>query len=91
MKKVLAILLALVMVFTLVACGKDKPVAADKDYTIRIYSNSNSTERQQWLVAEAAKAGFKISLDNNEVINGDTAAGLPKLAVSSMMEKHMVL
>ena len=76
MKKVLAIVLALAMVFSFAACGKkeEQKVEADKDYVIRIYSNSNSTERQQWLVAEAEKAGFKISLDDNSVINGDTAA-----------------
>ena len=44
------------------------------DYTIRIYSNSNSTERVEWLVAEAAKAGFSISLDTNEVYSGDDKA-----------------
>ena len=27
-------------------------------YTIRIYSNSNSTERTTWLVNEAKEAGF---------------------------------
>jgi len=51
--------------------------AAGEDYsgyTIRIYSNSNSTERVTWLVNEAKAAGFNISLDSNEVISGDTAA-----------------
>ena len=43
-------------------------------YTIRIYSNSNSTERVTWLIDEAKKAGFTISLDTNEVYSGDTAA-----------------
>ena len=33
------------------------------DYTIRIYSNSNSTERTTWLVNEAKEAGFTISID----------------------------
>ena len=70
MKKYLALLLALVMVFA-VAC----PTAfADDDYTIRIYSNSNSTERTTWLINEAKKAGFDISIDDNSVISGDTAA-----------------
>ena len=73
MKKTLAVLLALVMVLSLVpaafAAGPDY-----SDYTIRIYSNSNSTERVTWLVEEAKKAGFSISLDTNEVISGDTAA-----------------
>ncbi|MBQ9346137.1 MAG: ABC transporter substrate-binding protein, partial [Oscillibacter sp.] len=44
------------------------------DYTIRIYSNSNSTERTTWLIHEAADAGFTISIDDNSVISGDTAA-----------------
>jgi iron(III) transport system substrate-binding protein len=49
----------------------------DKDYsgyTIRIYSNSNSTERTTWLINEAKEAGFTISIDDNSVISGDTAA-----------------
>ncbi|MDO5331398.1 MAG: ABC transporter substrate-binding protein [Bacillota bacterium] len=76
MKKVLAIVLAFAMVFAFAACGEKKEtvVEADKDYVIRIYSNSNSTERATWLIAEAEKAGFKISLDDNSVISGDTAA-----------------
>lgn len=70
MKKYLALLLALVMVFALAA-----PTAfADDDYTIRIYSNSNSTERTTWLINEAKAAGFNISIDDNSVISGDTAA-----------------
>ena len=106
MKKLLAMLLALAMIFALAACGQGstetKPEepqkeaetktegeeaategetaaapAEDKDYsgyTIRIYSNSNSTERVTWLVEAAKEAGFTISLDTNEVISGDTAA-----------------
>jgi len=53
------------------------PVVEEKDYsgyTIRIYSNSNSTERVTWLVNAAKEAGFTISLDTNEVISGDSAA-----------------
>lgn len=53
------------------------PVPEEKDYsgyTIRIYSNSNSTERTTWLINEAKDAGFTISLDDNSVISGDTAA-----------------
>ena len=34
-------------------------------YTIRIYSNSNSTERTTWLIQEAKDAGFTISIDDN--------------------------
>lgn len=49
--------------------------AADySGYTIRIYSNSNSTERTTWLINEAKEAGFTISIDDNAVISGDTAA-----------------
>ena len=73
MKKLLAIVLTLVMVLSLVPAAS----AAGPDYsgyTIRIYSNSNSTERVTWLVNEAKAAGFNISLDTNEVISGDTAA-----------------
>lgn len=43
-------------------------------YTIRIYSNSNSTERSTWLINEAKDAGFTISIDDNTVISGDVAA-----------------
>ena len=113
MKKLLALLLALAMIFALAACGEAKteapkteepaaeapaeeakeetPAAEEpaaeapaeeaaeeaKDYsgyTIRIYSNSNSTERVDWLIAAAADAGFTISLDTNEVYSGDAAA-----------------
>ena len=71
MKKVFALMLALVMVFALVPAA----FAADySGYTIRIYSNSNSAERVTWLVDEAKKAGFTISLDTNEVYSGDAAA-----------------
>lgn len=53
------------------------PAPEEKDYsgyTIRIYSNSNSTERTTWLINEAKEAGFSISIDDNSVISGDTAA-----------------
>ena len=57
---------------------KEEPKAEEKKdyskYTIRIYSNSNSTERVTWLVEEAKKAGFTISLDTNEVYSGDVKA-----------------
>ena len=43
-------------------------------YTIRIYSNSNSAERVTWLINEAKDAGFTISIDDQTVISGDTAA-----------------
>ena len=54
-----------------------EPADEDVDYsgyTIRIYSNSNSTERTTWLINEAKNAGFTISIDDNSVISGDTAA-----------------
>ena len=81
MKKVLAILLALSMVLGLAACGgksnnnsSNSNTAPKEDYTIRIYSNSNSTERVKWLQQAAKEAGFTISIDDNSVISGDTAA-----------------
>ena len=75
MRKTLSIMLAVAMLLSLtfsmsaVAEGKDY-----SGYTIRIYSNSNSTERATWLVNEAKEAGFTISMDDNTVISGDTAA-----------------
>ena len=84
MKKFIALLLALVMALSLVACGNktpaenggnDTPDVKDySGYTIRIYSNSNSTERTTWLINAAKDAGFTISIDDNSVISGDTAA-----------------
>ena len=72
MKKLLTVMLVLAMALSLVA------VAASAEdysgYTIRIYSNSNSPERVTWLVEAAEEAGFSISLDDNSVISGDTAA-----------------
>ena len=59
------------------APAQSAPVGDDVDYsgyTIRIYSNSNSTERTTWLINEARDAGFTISIDDNSVISGDTAA-----------------
>ena len=74
MKKLIALLLAVVMVFALTACGQKAENKDYSGYTIRIYSNSNSTERVTWLIEKAKEAGFNISLDTNEVISGDTAA-----------------
>ena len=54
--------------------GEKLVIVPDLDYTIRIYSNSNSTERTTWLINEAKDAGFNISIDDNSVISGDTAA-----------------
>ena len=72
MKKLISLALALAMVLSLVAVSAS---AQDySGYTIRIYSNSNSIERVTYLKEEAAKAGFSISIDDNSVLNGDTAA-----------------
>ena len=59
------------------AAAESAPAEEAKDYsgyTIRIYSNSNSTERSLWLAEKAKEAGFTISIDDNTVISGDTAA-----------------
>ena len=69
MKKFLAVLVAALMVFSVMSFA-----AAEDDYVIRIYSNSNSTERTTWLIDAAKEAGFTISIDDNSVISGDTAA-----------------
>ena len=84
MKKTIAVLMVALMALSMsFAQGSAEkapasaPAAEAKDYsgyTIRIYSNSNSTERTTWLKAEAKKAGFTISIDDNTVISGDTAA-----------------
>ena len=71
MKKTLSIVLALVMVLSLCSFASAEDYSG---YTIRIYSNSNSTERTTWLINEAKDAGFTISIDDNSVISGDTAA-----------------
>ncbi len=71
MKKLLSVVLALALVLSLASFASAEDYSG---YTIRIYSNSNSTERVNWLVNEAKNAGFTISLDDNSVISGDTAA-----------------
>ncbi len=71
MKKLVTMMLVVAMALTMVAFAAS---AEGSDYTIRIYSNSNSSERVTWLIDAAEKAGFKISLDDNSVISGDTAA-----------------
>ena len=71
MKKTLSIVLALVMVLSLCSFASAEDYSG---YTIRIYSNSNSTERINWPINEAKNAGFTISIDDNSVISGDTAA-----------------
>jgi len=71
MKKALSMLLALVMVLSLCSFASAEDYS---DYTIRIYSNSNSTERATWLKMAAEEAGFSISMDDNSVLSGDVAA-----------------
>lgn len=71
MRKAFSILLAAVLLLSLTGTALAKDYSG---YTIRIYSNSNSTERTTWLKQAAAAAGFTISLDDNSVISGDTAA-----------------
>lgn len=73
MKKLVSMLLALAMVLTL-AGGAMAETKDYSGYTIRIYSNSNSTERVNWLLNAAKEAGFSISIDDNSVISGDNAA-----------------
>ncbi|MCR4675720.1 MAG: ABC transporter substrate-binding protein [Sphaerochaetaceae bacterium] len=75
MKKILSVMIIALCALMLFASGaKEAPVEKDANYTIRIYSNSNSTERTTWLIAEAKKAGFNISIDDNTVISGDDKA-----------------
>ena len=71
MKKFVALMIVMALALTL--CLGMVPALAE-DYTIRIYSNANSPERAPWLVEAAKEAGFTISLDDNSVISGDTAA-----------------
>lgn len=74
MKKTIACLLMCSMLLTMTG-GIGTALAQDySGYTIRIYSNSNSTERATWLTEAAKKAGFTISMDDNSVISGDTSA-----------------
>ena len=68
MKKFFACVLAAIMMFSLLS------FASAEDYTIRIYSNSNSSERVTWLIEQAKEAGFNISLDDSTVYKGDTSA-----------------
>ena len=72
MKKLVSLVLSLALILSLCAFGAS---AEDySGYTIRIYSNSNSPERTTWLINAAKEAGFTISIDDNTVISGDTAA-----------------
>ena len=67
MKKLFAVVIAMVMLLGLAA-------TASAEYTIRIYSNSNSPERTTWLIDAAKEAGFDISFDDNSVYSGDVKA-----------------
>lgn len=71
MKKLVSFVLVLAMALSLVSFASAEDYSG---YTIRIYSNSNSTERTNWLINAAKNAGFTVSLDDNSVISGDTAA-----------------
>ena len=71
MKKLLAIILTLCMVLGVASFAGAEDYSG---YTIRIYSNSNSPERTTWLIAAAKEAGFTISIDDNTILSGDTAA-----------------
>lgn len=73
MKKILVFALAFALLLSVVG----GTLAQNKDYsgyTIRIYSNSNSTERATWLKNEAKAAGFTISIDDTTVVTGDVGA-----------------
>ena len=67
MKKLVSLLIVLALALSVGA-------AFAEDYTIRIYSNSNSSERVTWLAEAAKEAGFNISLDDSTVYKGDTSA-----------------
>ena len=69
MKKFVALALALAMMLSLCTI-----TASAEDYVIRIYSNSNSSERITWLIEKAKEAGFTIKIDDNSVISGDAQA-----------------
>ena len=74
MKRALSILLVLALCLSLGVTAFADDDMDYSGYTIRIYSNSNSTERTTWLIQEAKEAGFTISIDDNSVISGDSAA-----------------
>ncbi len=71
MKKCISLILALAMALSLCSFAAAEDYSG---YTIRIYSNSNSTERVNWLLQAAKTAGFSISIDDNSVLSGDVAA-----------------
>ena len=79
MKRLLGLMLTVTMAVSLASCNapwSDNKATEEKDYsayTIRVYSNSNSTERVDWLKEAAAEAGFTISIDDGDVVSGDVA------------------
>ena len=83
MKKFLAFVLALAAAVSLSGCGDmfgmtpgpgSEPEEKDySGYTIRVYSNSNSNGRAEWLVQKAKEAGFTVSIDDGSVVSGDLA------------------
>ena len=80
MKRLLALTLTVAMLILLASCSGlpwlSEKAPAEKDYsayTIRIYSNSNSADRAEWLVQAASEAGFTVSIDNGDVVSGDVA------------------
>ena len=85
MKRLLALILAAASALLLASCAGGmtgmkssvEQASEEKDYsgyTIRIYSNSNSNGRAEWLVQAASEAGFTVSIDDGSVISGDVAA-----------------
>ena len=85
MKRLFVLMLTVAMALMLTSCSGGKPgvsssseeASGGKDYsgyTIRIYSNSNSGGRAEWLVQAASEAGFTVSIDDGSVISGDVAA-----------------
>ena len=75
MKRIVSILLILVLAVSVCACG-NKGTKADKSYTIRIYSNSNSTERTTWLIEEAKKVFDQVRIDYDAIF--DTTGSIGK-------------
>ena len=69
MKKLSSVVIALALIMGVSACA-----FAANNYVIRIYSNSNSSERVTWLKNEAQAAGFIINMDDSTVYKGDTSA-----------------
>ena len=81
MKRLFAFILSAASALALVSCSgniqrsvEEEPAEKDySGYTIRIYSNSNSAERAEWLINAAGEAGFSVSIDDGSVISGDVA------------------